>query len=228
MLDIKFIRENLEIVKQSMINRRKEPADFDALIALADERVALKRSIDEINRKRNEAAAARDIEAGKRLKDELQSAEATLGETEKAYLKILITIPNVPSPDTPVGPDESGNKVLRQVGEKPQFSFTPKPHWEIGESLGIIKSEKATEVSGSRFAYLMGDLVLMEFALLNLAMKILTDEEILKDIATRAGLNVSTKPFIPVIPPFMMRSAVMNRMARLDPIDERYSLKKMT
>lgn len=226
MLDIKFIRENLDVVKQSMVNRKKEPIDFDRLLALADERTAFKRQIDELNRKRNEAAAARDIEAGKRLKDELQAVEEKFGVVEKEYLKLLLKVPNVPSPDTPVGPDESGNKVIRQIGEKPSFGFTPKPHWEIGTDLGIINSEKAGVVSGARFTYLMGDLVLMQYALQNLAIKILTDEEILKDIATRAGLNVSTRPFVPVIPPFMMRSAVMNRMARLDPIDERYYYEK--
>lgn len=226
MLDIKFIKENLEIVKQSMVNRRKEPIDFDKLLSLADERLALRKRVDEINRKRNETAAARDIEAGKRLKDELQGEEEKLAVVEKDYLKLLLQIPNIPSPDTPIGPDESGNKVLRQVGEKPVFNFKAKPHWEIGSDLGIINSEKAAVVSGARFTYLMGDIVLLQYALQNLAIKILTDEEILKDIASRAGLNVSTKPFIPVVPPFMMRSAVMNRMARLDPIDERYYYEK--
>jgi len=226
MLDIKFIRENLDVVKQSMVNRSKDPIDFDRLLTLADERTAYRQQIDEVNRKRNEAAAQRDIEAGKRLKDELQTISEKLDAVEKEYMKLLLKVPNVPSPDTPVGPDESGNKVVRQIGDKPSFGFTPKPHWEIGADLGIINSEKAGVVSGARFTYLMGDLVLMQYALQNLAMKILTDEEILKEIATRAGLNVSTRPFVPVIPPFMMRSAVMNRMARLDPIDERYYYEK--
>lgn len=227
MLDIKFIRDNPDIVRAAITNKKGNPVDIDALLQLDDERKALRQKIDEVNRQRNEAASARNIEEGKRLKEELQSLEATHTEKEKELVALLLQIPNIPSPDTPIGLDESENKILRQVGEKRHFGpFSPRQHFEIGENLGLIDFEKAGEVSGARFAYLLGDIVLMQFALLNLSMKILTDEEILKEIASRAGLKVSTKPFVPVAPPYMMRSAVMNRMARLHPIDERYYFEK--
>lgn len=227
MIDIKFIRDNPDIVRAAIQNKKGKPVDIDELLRLNDERKELRQKIDEINRQRNEAASKRDIEAGKRLKEELASLEASHADVEKQFVALMILIPNIPSPDTPIGVDESENKVLREVGEKRSFgSYSPRQHFEVGESLGFINSERAGEVSGARFAYLMGDLALMQFALLNLSMKILTDEEILKEIAERAGLKVSTKPFIPVIPPYMMRSAVMNRMARLDPIDERYYFEK--
>jgi seryl-tRNA synthetase len=116
--------------------------------------------------------------------------------------------------------------VVKEWGDKPQFSFTPKEHFDIGRDLGVIDTEKATEVSGPRFAYLKGDLVLLEMALMDLAMRTLTSQSTLGKIITERGLSVSDKPFVPIIPPIMMRSTVMNRMARLDPIDERYYFEK--
>lgn len=227
MLDIKFIQDNPDIVRAAIQNKKGKPVDIDEVLKLHEERKSAKQQIDEVNRKRNDAAAARDIETGKRLKEELQALEVRHGEVEKQLIALLLKIPNIPSPDTPVGTDEKENAVLREVGEKRSFgSFSPRPHFEIGEALHGLNFEKAGVVSGPRFAYIMGDLALMQFGLLNLAMKVLTDEDILKGIVERAGLKVSTKPFIPVIPPYMMRSAVMNRMSRLDPIDERYHFEK--
>ena len=208
MLDIKFIRDNADIVRAAIQNKKAKPVDIDEVLKLHEERKDIRQQIDEINRKRNEAQAARDIEAGKKLKEELAALEEKHAEVEKKLVALLLKIPNIPSVDTPVGADEKENKVLRQVGEKPHFgSYSPKEHFEIGEKLGLIDSEKAGQVSGARFTYLKGDLALLQYALFNLAMKVLTDEDILKDIASRAGLKVSTKPFIPVVPPLMMRSA---------------------
>ncbi len=226
MLDIKFIQDNPDVVRAAIKNKKGKPVDIDEVLKLHEERKIFKAKIDEVNRQRNEAQLKRDIEAGKALKEELAILEAKHEEIEKRLVALLIVIPNIPSPDTPLGEDERANKPLRQVGEKRKFGFSPKPHWELGESLGLINDKKAGEVSGARFTYLMGDLAMLQFGLLHLAMKILTDEEILKEIASRAGLKVSTKPFIPVVPPYMMRSTVMNRMARLDPIDERYYFEK--
>jgi seryl-tRNA synthetase len=226
MLDITFIRENPEIVRAAMKNKNRDGVDLDRILALADDRKKLAGQVSEINRKRNEAQTARDADAGRVLKDELKAAEEKQQAVEKELVGLLVKLPNIPSADTPIGPDESGNVVLRQWGEKKSFSFAPKAHWDIGKDLGIIDSEKAVEVSGTRFAYLKGDLVLMQFALMNFAVKILTSREALQNIIEKAGLSASDKPFTPIIPPLMMRSQVMNRMARLDPIDDRFYLEK--
>lgn len=226
MLDIKFIRENPDVVKAAIQNKKTEAVDIDHLLALADSRKALSQKLDDLNRARNDAQKNRDVDAGKRLKDEAAALETEYAAVEKEYVALMLKLPNIPSPDTPIGLTEDENKVLREVGEKPSFSFTPKPHWEVGEALDLIDQETAGEVSGARFTYIKGDLALMQFGLLNLSMSILTNEETLKGIADRAGLTVSTKPFIPVVPPYMMKSAVMNRMARLHPIDERYYFEK--
>lgn len=226
MLDIKFIIENPDLVKAAIKNKKTDEVDLDHLVKLAEHRKVLTQKIDEVNRKRNEAQQTRNIEEGKKLKEEHAGLEAEHAVVEKEYVSQMLKLPNIPSPDTPVGLSEDENKVVRQVGDIPAFNFKAKPHWEIGEALGLIDSEKATEVSGARFTYLKGDLVMLQYALLNLSIKILTNEDTLKGIADRAGLKVSTKPFMPVAPPYMMRSAVMNRMARLHPIDERYYFEK--
>jgi seryl-tRNA synthetase len=227
MLDIQFIRENPDIVRAALKNKNREgTVDLDRVLALAEERKAAAGEVTEVNRKRKEAAEQRDAEAGKRLKDEAKAAEEKYAAIEKELVALLIKIPNIPSADTPIGPDESGNVVVREWGEKPNFDFKPKEHWELGKELGIIDTEKASEVSGARFAYLKGDLVMLEMALMDLAFRALTSEESLKKIISNAGLSVSAKPFTPVTPPIMMRAQVMNRMARLDPIDERYFFEK--
>ncbi len=226
MLDLNFIRENPDIVRKAMKDKNREGIDLDRILALAEERKSLSQAVSDINRARNEAQAARNIEEGKRLKEEHQKAEEKHKEAEKELVALLVQLPNIPSADTPVGPDESGNVVVRKWGEIPTFDFTPKEHWELGRDLGIIDTEKASEISGARFAYLKGDLVMLEMALMDLGWRTLTSRETLGTIIKNAGLSLSDKPFIPVIPPLLMRAQVMNRMARLDPIEERYHFDK--
>lgn len=226
MLDIKFIRENPDIVRAAIQNKKSEEIDLDELFKLHDERKALQRELDELNRGKNEAAAARDVDHGRQIKEELQSVQAKFDEIDTQYVALMLKIPNIPSVDTPIGPDETGNKVLRAVGEKPSFPFTPKPHWDLGKTLGFIDNEKASEVSGARFTYLKGGIASLQFALFEYARNVLSNGEGLQSIADQAGISVRVTPFIPIIPPLMMRSAVMNRMARLHPIEDRFFLEK--
>jgi len=237
MLDITFIRENPDIVRAAIKNKNRGDIDLDRLLTLADERKKLAGEISDLNQQKNanakkfgpsldEAAKAEILAEGTRVKESIAAAEEKYQTLEKELVALLVLLPNIPSADTPVGPDESGNKVIRQWGEKKIFSYTPKAHWDIGKDLGIIDSEKAVEVSGSRFTYIKGDLAMLEWALMNFAISVLTSRETLQKIIDTAGLSVSSKPFIPVIPPLMMRSSVMNRMARLDPIEDRFYLEK--
>lgn len=225
MLDIKFIRENSDIVRLALKNKNRV-VDIDRVLALAEERKAAAQTLDELNRKKNEAAASRDIEAGRQIKEDSRIAEEKHLELEKELVKLLIQIPNVPSPDTPIGKDDTENKIIRTWGEKPTFSFEPKAHWDLGPALEIINTEKAGEISGARFAYIMGDLARLQFALIQYVFASLTDKAILEKIIATAGLSVEAKPFVPVVPPVFMRSNVMNRMARLDPIDDRFYFEK--
>jgi seryl-tRNA synthetase len=235
MLDIHFIRENPDLVKAGAA-KKKAVVDIDRLLALDDERKLLRQKLDDMRAEQNRASQRiaraegeekeKLLESMKHVKEGIQELDTKYTAVNEEWTKILLSIPNLPSPDTPEGPDESANVVVREWGEKPSFTFTPKPHWELGKELGLIDSEKASEVSGSRFTYIIGDLVLMQFALIDLVMKTLTNRETIKAIMAKAGLDLDPKPFVPVLPPVMMRANVMGRMARLQPIDERYYFEK--
>jgi seryl-tRNA synthetase len=227
MLDIKFIKENRELVENAIKNKKvKQEIDLDKLLELSDKKNDLQKQLEDLNQKRNQAAKEQDIEKGKQYKQEASEIESQLQEIDKEYLQIMIAIPNIPSADTPVGEDESGNQVVRQWGEKPQFDFEPKAHWDLGRELGIIDNETAAKVSGSRFTYIKGDLALMQFAIIQYGLSILTNKEKLKEIADKAGLEVDTTPFTFVLPPDMVKPAVLNRMGRLEPKEDRYYLQE--
>lgn len=235
MLDIHFIRENADLVKAGAAKKNVE-VDIDRLLALDEERKTLRAQMDEKKAEQNRMGdtirradgTERDalIERMRHVKEGFSELEGKFTTLTDEWTKLMLAIPNLPSPDTPEGPDESGNVVVREWGTKPEFSFEPKPHWDIGESLGIIDTQKAAEISGARFAYLMGDLALMQFALIGLVFKTLTSRASMEQICKDAGLDIDPAPFVPVIPPVMMRANVMGRMARLHPLDERYYFEK--
>lgn len=204
MLDIKFIRENKDLVAEAARNKNRE-VNIDEILRVSEERKNLRTEIDSINQRRKEAANARDNALGSQLKSDLEDLEKRFAELDKEYVSLMIKVPNIYSADTPVGKDENENKVIRTWGEPPKFDFTPKEHDELGKALGIIDTETAAEVSGSRFAYLKGDLALMQFALIQFAMKLLVE-----------------KGFTPVIPPVFIKPAVQNRMARFMTPEDHY------
>ncbi|MFZ3020355.1 MAG: serine--tRNA ligase [Minisyncoccia bacterium] len=221
MLDIRFIKENKELV-ESAVKAKNRDVDIEALLKLSDERKELKTQIDDLNQKRNIAAKEQNREEGTRIKKELEVLEEKFKIVDKDFLTVMLKVPNIFSPDTPIAQDESGNKVIRQWGEKPNFSFKPKEHYEIGEPLGVIDTETAGKISGSRFSYIKGDLARMQFAIIQLCLDILTDEKRLQKIADDAGLAIKATPFTPVIPPVFVKPAVQNRMARFLTPEEHY------
>ena len=204
MLDIKFIRENKELVAQAAKNKNRD-IDVEEILRLAEERKRLRTELDSINQRRKEAANARDNALGTQLKIDLEDLEKQYAEVDKQFVAAMIRVPNIYSVDTPVGKDENDNKVLRQWGEIPKFDFTPKEHDEIGKNLGIIDTETAANISGSRFSYIKGDLVLLQFALVQFVLRILVE-----------------KGFTPVIPPVFVKPAVQNRMARFLTPEDHY------
>ncbi|MDP2598634.1 MAG: serine--tRNA ligase [Candidatus Liptonbacteria bacterium] len=153
----------------------------------------------------------------------MKTGENKLADIEKQRDIIWRRIPNLPSDDTPIGNDESGNKVLRKDGTEPRkFDFEPKDHLALGESLGMIDVRMASKVSGARFSYLKGDAAMLEFAIVNYALEFLTNGKILESVADGVKPGYNPKPFIPVVPPAMIRPEVFDRMARLEPREERY------
>ena len=226
MLDIEFIKENKDIVTKAIKDKNRAEVDIDRVISLYEERKVKRQELDELNRKRNEAAQARDAEAGKKLKEGQTQMESELESIERDFRLLMLQIPNVPLADVKVGKDESENVPIRDSGPVTEFDFEPKAHWDIGATLGVIDSEKAGQVSGARFTYIKGDLVMLQFAILTHTLNILRSEQKIKDIVANANLSVSTKPFVPVLPPDMIRPSVLNAMGRLDPKEDKYHLQE--
>jgi seryl-tRNA synthetase len=231
MLDIKFIRENAEAVKKNCDSRNVK-CDIDRLLSLDEKRKELMQQVEELNAGKNklndviQKAEAEErknlIEQGKAFKEKLEKAEPELKKINEEYKEILYKIPNVHSKDTPIGPDEASNKVIKKVGEPTKFDFQPKDHIQLGEELGIIDTERAAKISGSRFNYLKGELAILEFALVQYCFAVLTDETILRDLIKKNNLNVDLKAFIPIVPPVLIKRETLERMARLEPKEERY------
>lgn len=231
MLDLKYIREHPDEV-QNAVRAKRVDVDIAELIRLDTERRQLRQKIDELGKRRNELAkassggrpSAEAIQEGKTVKKNIQDREKRHREIDERATALHRRVPNMPSSDTPVGKDESENVTVRTWGAPPTFSFTPKEHWELGNALGIIDRERAAEISGSRFVYLFGDAALLEFALIQYVLSIVTNAEALNEIARASGLTISAAPFIPVIPPVFIKPDVMEQMARLEPKDERYHI----
>lgn len=223
MIDPKLLRERPDYVKE--VCRVKNAAvDIDLVLSLDAQRRELAGKLDEINRARNDAAKTKDMEAGKRLKQEASLLEKEVAAVEEQLNPLLLKIPNPPSDDTPVGKDDTENVVLRKWGEPKEFSFTAKDHLELGEAHGWLDAKRGADVAGARFTYLKGDLVLLQNALYQFALSVLLHQTTLGEIAKAAGLSVSDKPFVPVIPPLFIKADVFQKMARLEPRDERYHI----
>ena len=232
MLDIRFIRENAELVAEKS-KQKGYDVNVSKLLQVDENRRKLLAEIEKVRGERNLLADklragtpdAKSIEQGRKLKDNLVQLETQLKPVEDEYLKLLKTVPNMPADDVPVGASEDENVVTKEWGTKPEFDFEPKKHWEIAESRGLIDKERAAKVSGSRFAYIKGDLVKLQFALIQYVIDSLTDEAVIKNIIQETGLkDLSPKPFTPVLPPLMIRTEVFDAMDRLEPRDDRYKV----
>ena len=222
MLDIKFIRENTDKVKKAVEAKRLDSSLVDKVLELDEAWKKILREVEALRSERNKAAEAKDIEKGKEIKEKLKNLEPQLKETEGKFNQAILQIPNLVADDVPVGKDESENKVVREWGKPLKFDFKPKDHVEIGESLDIIDVKRASEIVGARFAYLKGDGALLEFALIQFVLSVLTDENLLKGIADKVEKGYTPKPFVPVVPPVMIKEEVFEKMARLHPKEERY------
>ena len=190
MLDLNYVRENLEKVR-SALRDRNFPADaLDKFVELDAERRRIIGESDSINQARN--SASKEIgslmQAGKRdeadarkkevadLKDKQQDLESERVASEAAMHDLLAGLPNLPADGVPVGADESANVEVRKWGEPRKFDFEPKDHVDLGESLGILDLERATKIAGSRFAILNGAGARLERALVNFMLDIHTTE----------------------------------------------------
>ncbi|MCA9335925.1 serine--tRNA ligase [Candidatus Saccharibacteria bacterium] len=232
MLDIRFIRENPDLVQEAARNKGYD-VDIKELLSADESRRELMSKADELRSRRNEISSQMKggkpspelVEAGKKLKTELAEVEDHLRVVDDEYTRLLKSVPNMPAHDVPVSRDEADNVIVKTVGGIPSFDFEPKNHYEIAQERGWLDKERAAKVAGARFAYVMGDLVKLQLAVEQFVIDTLTDQAKIKEIAMAAGLeSISTKPFTPVLPPLMIKTEAYDQMDRLEPQDDRYKI----
>ena len=203
MLDLKRIREDPGPVREALA-RRGAGEQLDRLLELDARRREVLPGLEERRARRNQASdaiaqakragedAEVEIAAMRELGGEIKSLEAELAEIEARIEELGMLLPNVPDPEAPDGDSDEHAVVMREVGERPNFDFEPRDHLELGTELGLIDMEHAAAASGSRFAYLLGDLVLVELALVRFAVDLLAPEG-----------------FVPVVPPVLVREEAL-------------------
>ena len=231
MLDIRFIREHPERVQEAA-TQKGYTVNIQELLRADESRRELQAKADELRTRRNEISsqmkggkpAPELIEQGKVIKTELAEVEDHLRVADETYVTLLKAVPNMPAGDVPVGKSEDENVEVKVVGDIPEFDFAPKNHYEIAEAKGWLDKERAAKVSGARFAYVMGDLVLLQQAIIQFVMATLSNPEKIKQIAEGAGLDIDTRGFVPVLPPLMIRTEPYDQMDRLEPRDDRYKI----
>jgi seryl-tRNA synthetase len=231
MLDIRYIRENPQMVAEKS-KQKGYDVDIEQLLGFDKKRSELLQKVEELRRARNELAekgksgppSAEEIQQGKGLKEQLADLEHQLSAINQEFEALQRTVPNIPVEDVPVGASEDQNVVVKEWGDKPQFEYKPKSHWEIAEARGLIDKERAAKVAGSRFAYIKGDLVRLQFALIQFGLDVLTNEETIKKIVQSSGLNVVSKPFVPVLPPAVAKTEVYIATGRLNKEEQTYKI----
>jgi seryl-tRNA synthetase len=181
MIDIQYIRDNAELVKQAARNKQMDPQVVDTLLAVDARRRELIGRTEDVRRRANEQQRAmkgrkptpEEITLGRALKEQLKDLEPQLRAVEEEFTQAMLYIPNPASDDTPIGPDETGNVEVKVVGDKPQFAFTPQTHDELLTKLGLLDTKRGVKVAGNRGYFLRGDLMLLEQALLQYAVNLM-------------------------------------------------------
>jgi len=231
MIDLKVLRNQPEVVAEA-IRSKQASVDIDLLLRLDREHLDLVTKVDQLRSERNKLSAsmkggAKDqalIDRSKALKEELLNLEGTLKAANERFLDLYKKVPNIPTADTPIGFSEDDNVVVTTWGEMPSFSFNPRNHFDIAGQRKWIDKQRAAKVTGSRFAYILGDLVKLQFALMAWVIDKLTDEAFLRTVIHNWKLSVPPTPFVPVLPPYLIRTALFDAMDRLEPSEDRYKI----
>jgi len=223
MLDLKFIRDNVQMAKERLASRGEAPAALDELIQIDVERRGLLVEAELLKQKRNDLSkrVAELKRQGKSVGDalalvyadapqlvgldqQLQEKEAVLQKIEEQVPDLLLGIPNLPHESTPVGKSPEDNVEVRRWGTVRRFAFEPKPHWELGETLGILDFERAARIAQSRFAVLKGLGARLERALIGFML----------------DLHVKEHDYTEVLPPFLVNADAMRGTGQLPKFDE--------
>ncbi|HKY73735.1 MAG TPA: serine--tRNA ligase [Patescibacteria group bacterium] len=181
MLDIKYIREHADTLKQAITDKQFNPAIVDEVLRVDTQRRELLQKVEDLRSQANKHAdsikgrkpTADEIEIGKKFKQVLQDVEPQLKQVEETYKDLMFQVPNPAAHDVPIGKDEKENIVHKMWGEIPHYSFEPKTHDQLAETLDLIDTKRAVRIAGSRAYFLKNDLVLLEQAVLQYALKMM-------------------------------------------------------
>jgi len=216
MLDLKFIRDNAQMAKERLASRGEVPAALDELIQLDVEQRAILAEVERLRQRRNELSkeVAELKRQGKSMSDVvarvaaegplLNGLEKQLKEKEELLREVALFIPNLPHDSVPVGKSPEDNVEVRRWGTVRRFAFEPKPHWELGETLGILDFERAARIAQSRFAVLKGLGARLERALIGFML----------------DLHVKEHGYTEVLPPFLVNADAMRGTGQLPKFDE--------
>jgi len=197
MLDLKFIRDNTDQVRKA-IEDRQDTAPLDEIMELDAERRQKLLELESLRHQKKQTAQKRQsdkatIEEGRDLRAMIRGLEDEVRVLDSQLEELLLRVPNIPHPSTPVGDDEDDSIVVRSWGEPKSFSFTPSPHWKLGESLDIIDFERGVKLSGTRFYVLKGLGAKLQRAI----------------IAFMLDLHTSEHGYQEIYPPFMVKRDCM-------------------
>jgi seryl-tRNA synthetase len=196
MLDIRFIRNNPDTVRQALSNRQEDSTVLDEILELDADRRQKVTELEDLRHARKELARDRQAdtaERGRDLRTMIKDLEDEVRNIENTLEDLLLQLPNIPHPSVPVGKDEDDNVIVRNWGKPKTFDFIPAPHWQLGESLGIIDFERGVKLSGSRFYVLKGLGARLQRAL----------------IAFMLNLHTSRHGYHEIYPPYMVKRECM-------------------
>ncbi len=215
MLDLKFVRENQQLVQQ-MLQHRRSDLELQPLLTLDQERRQVIQEVETLKHERKVVSdqiaqmkkggedATETISGMRQSSQRIKELDQKLGEIEDEIHRSLLFIPNVPHESVPVGKDEQDNPVVKRWGEITEFSFAPKPHWELGENLGILDFERAAKMTGARFTLYWGLGARLERALINFML----------------DLHTTKHGYQEVLPPFIVNSLAMTGTGQLPKFKE--------
>ena len=218
MLELRFIRENIDLVKAKTAKRGMNTDILDRFMEVDKRRLAILGEVESLKNRRNtvskeiavfkkdkdEGGAAPLIDEMKQVGIRIKQLDDELGGVHRELDEIVMSVPNLCDDSVPEGADDEDNIEIKRWGEKPEFSFTPKPHWEIGVDEGFLDFERAAKLSGARFALLSGFGARLERALINFMLDVQT---------TRHGYRE-------ILPPFLVNTPTMTATGQLPKFEE--------
>ena len=205
MLDLRFVRSNPDVVRDSLVRRGESADGLDSLLAADEKRRTILVEVEELKRRRNEAServarlkregtdASEIIDEMKGVAERIRGLDEGLAAVESAITQLLLGIPNIPHESVPLGRDDSENVEVRRWGQPRQFEFEPKAHWDLGVDLDILDFERASKIAGARFAIYKGMGSRLVRALVNFMLDLHTQEH----------------GYTEVFPPFLVNAASM-------------------